>query len=884
MPEIKQNFTGGKMNKDLDERLVPDGEYTHAMNVQVSTSDNSEVGTVQNLLSNYKVNSSTQDSIIGDYNTCIGSIADEKNNAVYWFLSAGEYSLSSIIMNTDYNDAILPTNTIPYFNPLVKGSSIMEYKDNVVSPVVIDNESIILPLYSYNQLSVATQAGYTLDTFLTFFPSPNTSVVAGMVLTAVHVIQPSWSTGDPATITNTYDFSSGANYSTGGPSPTTLSSSDPPIAQFNPTTLYAGSIQLSYTPDDLLTELYAGSILAFEFTFNESEYSPPLNFQSDTIITGINIIDDMLFWTDNYNEPKKINITRCKEGTPTNPVSFTRIINEKRNITLADNIPLSEEHVTVIRKPPSKAPVLELRTGRDYSGLENNPPEVYTGVIIVTSDQSPAANDDDSVTTTNNPFNTDPYDFSGVSVGETIQLEIAEDIYGNSYSSGGFTLVGWDIGTQVVLKEFDELSSGAPDPPAIPITNYRIKGEITDVGTNGFTADASGPIIVDLEITNIDGFPLGADPISGDRKYAIDLFDVQERLFEFKFPRFATRYKYSDGEYSTYSPFTQVAFVPGTFDYHPKKGYNLGMTNLLTEVGIKNFRLNDTPLDVVEIDILYKEDGSPNIYVVDTIKKISIDNYWDDDIYTIKNETIKATVPSNQLLRSWDNVPKTALAQEVTGNRIVYANYTQGWDVFDTVGNPYSPQFKIDLLGTSDALGWSDPQTNTVKSIKSLREYQVGVVFIDEYGRETPVISNPTGAFDVDYSRAPQANRLRVGFESDPPRGQKYYKFYIKQTSGEYYNMAMDRWYDAEDGNVWLSFPSSDRNKIDIDTFLLLKKSQESNDAVDSKNRYKVLAIENQAPDFVRTKRLKVIDAKHLNAATNPVFNANTLIDAPTSG
>ena len=26
MPEIKHNFTGGKMNKDLDERLVSDGE------------------------------------------------------------------------------------------------------------------------------------------------------------------------------------------------------------------------------------------------------------------------------------------------------------------------------------------------------------------------------------------------------------------------------------------------------------------------------------------------------------------------------------------------------------------------------------------------------------------------------------------------------------------------------------------------------------------------------------------------------------------------------------------------------------------------------------------------------------------------------------------
>ena len=32
MPEIKNNFTGGKMNKDLDERLIPNGQYKDALN------------------------------------------------------------------------------------------------------------------------------------------------------------------------------------------------------------------------------------------------------------------------------------------------------------------------------------------------------------------------------------------------------------------------------------------------------------------------------------------------------------------------------------------------------------------------------------------------------------------------------------------------------------------------------------------------------------------------------------------------------------------------------------------------------------------------------------------------------------------------------------
>ena len=55
MPELKHHFAGGKMNLDLDERLVPNGEYRKAFNIQVSSSEGSNVGVLQNLLSNKKV-------------------------------------------------------------------------------------------------------------------------------------------------------------------------------------------------------------------------------------------------------------------------------------------------------------------------------------------------------------------------------------------------------------------------------------------------------------------------------------------------------------------------------------------------------------------------------------------------------------------------------------------------------------------------------------------------------------------------------------------------------------------------------------------------------------------------------------------------------------
>ena len=82
------------------------------------------------------------------------------------------------------------------------------------------------------------------------------------------------------------------------------------------------------------------------------------------------------------------------------------------------------------------------------------------------------------------------------------------------------------------------------------------------------------PIEIEVEVIAMAGFPPGVLTGEVSRKYAIDLFQNTEKLFEFKFPRFATRYKYKDGQYSSFSPFTPIAFVPGSFDYHPKKGYN----------------------------------------------------------------------------------------------------------------------------------------------------------------------------------------------------------------------------------------------------------------------------------------------------------------------
>ena len=86
------------MNKDLDERLVPNGEYRHAMNIQVSTSEGSNVGTVQNILGNQVV--SGQSSILPTSPVCVGIVADESNDILYWFVTGSNKDMILQLKNT----------------------------------------------------------------------------------------------------------------------------------------------------------------------------------------------------------------------------------------------------------------------------------------------------------------------------------------------------------------------------------------------------------------------------------------------------------------------------------------------------------------------------------------------------------------------------------------------------------------------------------------------------------------------------------------------------------------------------------------------------------------------------------------------------------------
>ena len=755
MPELNQNFIKGRMNKDLDERLVPNGEYRDALNIEASTSEGSEVGTVQTLVGN----TAKGTSIRGH---CVGSIADEKTNKIYYLVSSPD----------EHKDAIIQYNS----------------ENEVETPVLVDVYQETATLYAAGHLN----ANGIYDHI--HVPETVTNIRRGMIVTGILA---GTSLGADVYVSKVEEDS---GFGIPG-------STFPGYRVFLEQVINSNvnSSFNSFTGDQLT------------FTAERT-----LNFDKDEYVTGINIIDNFLFWTDNRHEPKQIKIDSFIAGTASiNAHTRLNVLDPKQfnlqtidyNLTASgiDSDFVNESHITVIKKSPLTPPRLVMSSTKASRTL---------GIWAELAN----------------------HDFT-----EIVNNAVVNRTPGYTFTATTLNPVSWSPGDIVLLTSDSVVGINQNS-----FSTHDIRLEVTSANLT----------------TNSFGFTLlaiSSTPITPITRWYM-LLDQERAMFEFKFPRFGYRYRYVDGEYSSFSPFSEPAFLPSTFDYLPKKGYNLGMVNNLRTLKVKDFILEEAllPKGVVAVDILYKESNSPNVYTVKTI--LHGDDEWNSTTSgalmkgstMIESEMIYATLPANQLLRPWDNVPRKALGQEMSGNRIIYANYLQSYNLEDINNKEIKIDINAGVESSAPALG--EPG----KSIKSIRTYQLGVVYRDIYGRETPVLAPSSidsntdvtvGTIDIPKGMADNYNQLTAQINNKAPKWADTYKFFIKETSNEYYNLAMDRWYDADDGNIWLSFSSSERNKIAEDTFLILKKQHDNNTFVAEPSRYKVLAVENEAPQHVKRRR-----------------------------
>ena len=594
MPKIQNSFLKGKMNKDLDERLVPKGEYREAQNILITQSESSDVGAIENIQGN--ILAVPMPSITGDMET-IGYCADVLSKKVFWFI-------------TDFT-----------------GDS-------------------------------------------------------GDVRTMSR-----------AQSTNTCQIL---------------------MADLNDTSAEAKIIVQGHF----------------------------LNFSKDHLITGVNLIDDLLFWTDNYNQPRKINVTKA----------------------IADNTYYTkEEQISVAKVSPFLAPILKdnEENGDNYS-LQN----------------------DDTISS------------------DYLKDRFVRFSYRYKYEDGEYTTMA--PFTQIVFK---------------PLNDGQIQNVLTTDREKTDTQDVYSKTIVDIMKNHYNRIEMRI-PLPGDNYQTDPNVNWDNNL---RVSKIEILIKESDQD---------VVKV------------------------IKEIDVND---NAAFVDLIELMDSNPNDE--NNINQTSYYRHVYKFVY--KSEEPYKILEDKQITRVFDQVPLRAKSQEISGNRVIYGNFTENYEIpIDDSGKTgINYVIKNIVKGSFDSL--TMPQANKevykYNSVKQRRKYQVGVILSDIFGRQSTVIlstgdtdttTSPavTTDFSSNYNSGYSWSNQNLAFgkslsimftennivdnvyngdiTSDDynPYGWYSYKLVVKQQEQEYYNVytnhPADNWnnesntHDEVLGFSWISLYGNNINKV----------------------------------------------------------------------
>jgi len=636
MAQTKNTFLKGKMNQDLDSRILPVGEYREAINLLVSRSEGSTVGEFENVLGNTSIIDT------GNSKSIIGYATDETNNIIYLFA-------------TDW--------------------------DNI---------------------SGNTRA-------------PNTANCG------------------------IYKYDINAN---------------------NLSTLVVGYF---------------------------------LNFNKSFIITGVNLVEELLFWTDNLNQPRKINVTLASLSsthyTTEEQISVAKYYPHQpieildRYTTTIDGNMASASYEIEITGNTSNIKIGDIIT--DYNKAPGFTPIITTQIKVVAILTATKLALDTQV-----QWDDDFYiDFSRTTMKDEAEPYVSNWCIGriNTISPAAnpqvantteFLLEQGSTGlgagkTQGGLPRIGDIVTCSTNAARVP-ANTTITQMVCQHG------GAGGVLKLYIKLSKATTLTTSDDIIIGNNQFYNSTF-ANKKFLEDKFVRFSYRFKFEDNEYSLMAPFSQPIFIPkqdGEFGKGQEGDADPGLDmdeayqstivpwfeNKITTIKLRTPMPYATPaaltsnLKITEIDLLYRESNSLAVTVLEKIKVSELDqstNFnnigYNDIIHTLNTQSYYdytydsskpyKTLPESQTVRVYDKVPIKALAQELISNRIVYGNYV----------DKHTSLSSIDYqAGVNDkSLNWNNFIEYPNHTAKQNRTYQVGWVLADKYGRQSDVVLSSYDSSDT---------------------------------------------------------------------------------------------------------------------------------------
>jgi len=706
MAELTRNFNKGVMNKVVDERLIPDGQYIDALNVRMGSTEQKSIGAIENTKGNLKLTNLVYiDGTPLNSARTIGAFEDGAKETIYWFVH-------------DSNFPVGATGKL----------------DMIVSFNVLTN------ILTYHVVSI--------------------------------------------------DDGGGVN--------TTL------------------------------------------------------NFNPEYVITGVNKIDDLLFWTDDYNPPRFINVT---ENYP-NPIA-----NIDYNIL--------QEKLQVIKKPPVASPDLQLT---NVPGQENFLSERF---ICFAYRYRYADNQYSAISQFTEPaFIPNAFDFSNDSY---LNAGMVNDFNTAiiTYNSGGPLVVGIDLlfkemesNVIRVIEKLNKSNLGLSDN-----TNY----------TYNFTNSKIYTVLPESEILRLyDNVPLlaKAQTIMGNRlmygnylegydlvdRYGTDLqliYTTALRTEEIGIDPIINTIVDSD-----YTIDGSVTVIGGALDID-LTGIALtagSVINIDFSLGHSTFS-GSTPYPTQTNNNV---DVSFTYYLPVTFSSVSdmvASSSFQEAIGTLANVQTMANACNgttlsdafNCAMLTTLNIYSKYTSGINTANLLVSASNVFGSDIITLqfpavayVDNLVTPTYTAYEYMQINSAECSFSKISQTQSLHSNRDYEIGIVYMDEFNRSTTTLVSQFNTEHVPCSNSDTKNSILVTIDPNQiaPYWATRYKFVIKADRDNYETIYTNIFFiDPDTGMGYFLLEGENTRKVEIGSRLIVKR--DSSGALDTCAYATVLDKQSQPADFI---------------------------------
>jgi hypothetical protein len=715
MANLTRNFNAGKMNKVVDERLVPDGQYIDALNVRMGSTEEKSIGAIENTKGNLKLTSLIyiDGTPLSTDARAIGAFEDGSLETVYWFVHDPSFTVGA----TGKLDLVISFN-------------------------------ILTNILTYHVISI--------------------------------------------------DDGDGVN--------TTLN--------FNPT----------------------------------------------YVITGVNKIDDLLFWSDDYNPPRFINV---KENYP-NPSPTNIDYYTPPSGTFPD---ILKERLQVIKKPPMSAPELQLtNTPGEENFLEEN-------FICFAYRYRYADNQYSAISQFSEPafipqdfsFSNDSYLNNGM-VNEFNSVEV-------TYNTGGPLVVGIDLifkdmdnNIIKVIEKLDKSKLGLSDN-----TDY----------TYNFTNSKIFTVLPDYEILRLyDNVPLlaKAQTIMGNRLMYGNYLEGYDLLDKFGQ---AVKFEYYTSLRTEEIGLTDVDNTKSIGAYSINGAVSI--TDAVLNVDLTGIPLTEGSVLNIDFNLTHSAFSGSTPYPIQTNSNVDVsftyylpstfasvfdmvaDTSFIDAVGTIANIQ---TLPNACSGTTLSDAYNCAMNQ----NLDTYTKYTSGINTANllvsatSVGNIISFQFPamvyVDNTTTPTYLAYEYMKVVSAEcafqsisqnqSLHSNRDYEIGIVYMDEFGRSTTALVSELNTEHVPCSNSDTKNSILVTIPDAQvaPYWATKYKFVIKPNRENYETIYSNIFFiDPETKNGYFLLEGENSRKVEVGDRLIVKR--DSSGPVNSCVYATVLDKQSEADDFL---------------------------------